>query len=130
MKRRASARTRAMLQPLSGQSIHEVMGRIFPKRNDYVDDPALFEDLLSELARFGINDRGSLKRLLTKHRKALLADDRSRLAPWEVREFGGMFGVDFVRDATRRQYWFAYPALVRNALEREFGDTASSWADE
>lgn len=40
------------------------------------------------------------------------------------------FGAEFVRDAVRRQYWFAFPGLVRNAAELEFGEQAVVWAEE
>ncbi|WP_255991976.1 hypothetical protein [Chitinolyticbacter albus] len=91
---------------------------------------ALYEELLPELYRFGICTRSDLQRLLKKHRRALLTDDRSPLKLYEQRHFASVFGEDFVRDAVRRQYWFAYPALVRNALESEFGETAAVWAED
>jgi hypothetical protein len=34
------------------------------------------------------------------------------------------YGEGFIRDAERKQYWFAYPALVRTAAEMEFGEAA------
>lgn len=39
--------------------------------------------------------------------------------------FTDEYGEGFVRDAIRRQYWFAYPALVRTAAEIEFGEEAA-----
>ncbi len=68
--------------------------------------------------------------LLKKHRRALLADDRSRLTPAEERLYIEMFGAAHTKDAIRRQYWFAYPAFVRNALESEFGDAAAVRVDD
>ena len=109
--------------------IHQIARGVFPKRNDYVTDPSLFDELLPELARFNISTRGQLKRLLTRHRRALLTDDRSRLAPHEERLYIEMFGVEHTKNSIRRQYWFGYPALVRNALENEFGDMAAVWED-
>lgn len=125
MKKHVSARKRASLQLLNAELVRQVMRGIFPPKNDYVEDMALYEDLLPELRRFGIADRGTLKRLMTRHRRSLLADDRSRLAVWEQRHFSEMFGAEFVRDAVRRHYWFAYPALIRNALQSEFGEIAA-----
>lgn len=58
----------------------------------------------------------------------MLDIDRSRLAPWEERFFCDEFGEEFVKDALRRQYWFAFPALIRIAMELEFGEAVS--ADE
>lgn len=80
MKKHVSARKRASLQLLNAELVRQVMSGIFPPKNDYVEDMALYEDLLPELRRFGIADRGTLKRLMTRHRRSLLADDRSRLA--------------------------------------------------
>ena len=116
------ARRKVYERPLSGEVIHQVMSRIFPKRNDY--GSASFDELVPELARFGITTRGRFRALMTKHRRALLRADRERLFPWEVKMFIEEYGEEFVRDATRRQYWFAYPALVRTAAEMEFGEAA------
>ena len=34
------------------------------------------------------------------------------------------FGEAFVKDAVRRQYWFAFPGLVRVAIDVRFGEQA------
>lgn len=128
MKPHLSARQRIAAIPLHGALIHRIARRILPRRNDYMADPALFDALLPELHHLGITTRGQLERLLTRHRRALLADDRSRLAPHEIRLYIAMYGELDVRDALRRQYWFAYPALIRNALEYEFGAEAAEAA--
>lgn len=129
MKTRFSAKHRRLFEPLSANLILKTARSVFPRRNDYVVDLGLFEELIPELEKFGIANRGALKRLLTKHRRALLTDDRSRLAPWEQRHFSEMFGAEFVKDAIRRQYWFAYPALIINALTNEFGESAEVHED-
>jgi hypothetical protein len=100
------------------------MSKIFPRRNDYGD--ASFEELVPELSAVGIHKAGDFRRLMLKHRLALLQGDRDRLAPWEQRNYSEMFGEAFVRDAVRRQYWFAFPALVRIAIEMEFGEEAAA----
>jgi hypothetical protein len=125
---RLSARRVLLDQPLSAENIRTTMRKIIPKRNDYVPDMELFEELLPELARFGITTRGQLKRLLTKHRRTLLADDRSRLSTVEQTHYCEWFGAEHTKNAVKRQFWFAYPAFVRNALESEFGESASVWA--
>lgn len=116
--KRISARSRVNQRPLSGELIHKVMAEIFPRRNDY--GTASFDELVPELARFQITTLGQFRRLMTKHRRKLLSIDRDHLAPWEVRHFC----EPFVKDAIRRQYWFAFPALVRTAAELEFGEEA------
>ena len=122
-KRRFSARAERGRQPLTGEAIHVAMRRIFPKRNDY--GTASFDELVTELARFGITTVGAFRRLMTRHRRELLRIDRDRLLPWEEKHFAKLFGAEFLKDAVRRQYWFAYPALVRTAAELEFGEEAA-----
>ena len=125
MPPRRSARRRKLDAVLTAELVRTVLRGLLPKRNDYEHDPAAFEELLPELARFGIVTRAHLQRLMKRHRRALLRDDRSRLNPAEQRLYIEMFGEAHVRDAVRRQYWFAYPGFVRNALESEFGDAAA-----
>lgn len=121
--KRLSARKRLSQRPLSGALIQKAMAKIFPKRNNYGD--ASFDELVPELARFGVITVGKFRNLMIKHRRELLAIDRDRLAPWEIRHFTESFGELFVKDAVRRQYWFAFPALVRTAAEMEFGEDAA-----
>ena len=120
---RLSARAKRREKPLSGDAILRVMTSIFPRRNDY--GQGSFEELVPELARFGITTLGKFQRLMTKHRKELLRIDRDRLSPAEERQYAEWLGASFVADAVRRQYWFAYPGLVRIAAELEFGETAA-----
>jgi len=121
--RKISARQKLNMRPLSGELIHKVMKGIFPKRNDY--GTASFDELVPELARFGIDTVGKLRALMTKHHRRLLKIDRDPLATWEQRHFSESFGKEFVDDAVKKQYWFAYPALVRIAAELEFGEAAA-----
>lgn len=81
------------------------------------------DELAKELAGHGITSRARFSRLMKKHRRSLVDIDRSRLSCWEVRFFCEKFGEAFVKDALRRQYWFAFPALVRIAMELEFGES-------
>ena len=120
---RLSARAKRRDEPLSGEMIHRVMANTFPTRNDF--GQGSFEELVPELAKFGITTLGKFQRLMTKHRKELLRIDRDRLSPAEERQYAEWLGASFVADAVRRQYWFAYPGLVRIAAELEFGETAA-----
>ena len=120
---RLSARAKRQEKPLSGDAILRVMASIFPRRNDY--GQGSFEELVPELAKFGITTLGKFQRLMTKHRKELLRIDRDRLSPAEERQYAEWLGASFVADAVLRQYWFAYPGLVRIAAELEFGETAA-----
>lgn len=98
------------------------MRKIFPKKNDYGE--ASFEELLPELAKFGIKTRGRFAALMTHYRKRLRRIDGERLDAWHERYYRSELGDQFVSDALRRKYWFAYPALVRIALELKFGEEA------
>ncbi|GAB3787884.1 hypothetical protein [Dyella agri] len=117
-----SARQILYAKPLTGQAIRRIMSRLFPKRNDYGE--ASLDELVPELAQLGIISLGQFKRLMTRHRRALLRLDRSRLSKGELRNAIAEYGESFVTDALRRQYWFAYPALVRTAAEFQFGEVA------
>ena len=125
---RISARQRVFQRKLTGIYIHKMMSHIFPNNNDY--GTASFDELVPELDRLGITTIGKFRNLMTKHRRKLLSIDRSPLSPWEVRHASESFGELFVKDAIRRQYWFAYPALVRTAAELEFGELATVREDE
>ena len=98
------------------------MGSPFPRRSNYGVAP--WDELLPEMARFGIRTRGDFVRLMKRHRRQLIAIDRDPLSPGEIVYFSQEYGANFVRDALRRQYWFAWPALVRTAMELEFGEAA------
>lgn len=123
MMKHCSARNAALQHPITGERIHHHMSRLFPRRNDYGD--ASFDALVPELTRFGISTRGDFVRLMKRHRRHLLSIDHDPLTPWEVQHFSDSFGEAFVKDAVRRHYWFAYPALVRLAMELEFGEDAA-----
>ena len=118
-----SARQAILKRQLTGALIHKHMSLLFPRRNDY--GIASFDELVPELARFGITTVGHFQKLMKKHRRRLLTIDRDPLAPWEIRHMSESFGESFVKDAVRRQYWFAYPGLVRTAAELEFGEEAA-----
>ena len=129
MSQRLSARQQLQRQALTPKRIRRPMQRIYPRKNDYVTDMSLFAELIPELARFGITRLGQLQRLVKKHRRALFADDRSRLSAIEIKYYSEWFGTEHTLDGVRCQYWFAYPAFVRNALESEFGEAAQVWAE-
>ncbi|MES2070268.1 MAG: hypothetical protein V4488_07970 [Pseudomonadota bacterium] len=115
-------------QALSGKKIHDVMRKLYPKRNDYISAPELFEELVPELKRFDIDTVGKFKRLMKTHRRALLEDDKSRLSEMEIRYYCEWFGKKETLESLRKQRWFSYVGLVRNAAESEFGEQAGIFA--
>lgn len=122
MANRLPARRIAYERPLTGALIHRTMSSLFPRRNDY--GSGSFDELVPELAALGISSAGDFKRLMTRYRHALLNFDRAPLSEFERRLAIDDYGAAFVSDATRRQYWFAYPGLVRTAMEMHFGEGA------
>jgi hypothetical protein len=103
------------------------MSSLFPKRNDYGNNS--FDELVPELARFGVKTVGDFSRLMKRHRKRLIEIDRSPLDQWHESYYARELGERF-RNAKRRQYWFAYPALVRIAAQLEWGSDAEVFAEE
>lgn len=117
---RLPARRNAYARPLTGVLIHRTMLRLFPPKNDY--SSGSFDELVPELQALGIRCIGDFKRLMTRYRRALLSFDRAPLSEFERRLAIKNYGAAFVSDATRRQYWFANPGLVRTAVEMHFGE--------
>jgi hypothetical protein len=115
------ARRKKRSAPLTGDAIHKLMRGLFPKRNDFGE--ASFDELVQELARFGIRTTGQFSLLMKRHRRKLLEIDRSPMDKWAKEYYAGEFSAN-VKDAERKQYWFAYPALVRTAAELEWGKLA------
>jgi hypothetical protein len=120
-----AARKLRAAELLTPALLQSSMRKIFPKKNDYGE--ASFEELLPELARFNIKTRGQFVALMTHHRKRLLQIDSEPLDAWHERYYRSELGDQFVSDALRRQYWFAYPALIRIALELKLGDKAVTY---
>ncbi|WPH23489.1 hypothetical protein [Variovorax paradoxus] len=120
-----AARKLRAAESLTPALLQSLMRKIFPKKNGYGE--ASFEELLPELARFNIKTRGRFVALMTHHRKRLLRIDSEPLDAWHERYYRSELGDRFVSDALRRRYWFAYPALIRIALELEFGDKAVTY---
>ncbi len=128
MPRHLSARQKRNSQPLTSALVHKIAASVLPKRNDYGVNT--YDDIVDELSKFGISNRGDFIKFMKRHRQELLRIDRDPLLPWEVNLFSQEFGAAFVKDAIRRQYWFALPAMIRNALELEFGELAAVYEVE
>ncbi len=117
---RLSARQVIRRAPLIADGVHKIMRRLFPKKNDFGD--ASFDELVSELARLGVHEHGQFELLMKRHRRRLLEIDASPMDAWHVRYYSRELGEAVMRDHLRRNYWFAYPALARIAIELEYGE--------
>lgn len=124
-----SARSRIDAEEISVRYLYKVMKRLFPKNNDCAPFDELNE-VVEELVRFDVRTKKKLRLLLKKHRKQLLRIDREPLDKAHQRLYREDLGESAYRDCIRRQYWFCYPALVRTAMEIEFGEEYDRFARE
>jgi hypothetical protein len=125
MKHHISARGLKSAQPLNGTLIRAVCASIFPKRNDYNHAIEDFDELVPELARWGLTTRTQLQQLLTHHRRVLLEIDRSLFDGCERKIYDAWYGEVPMLAHRKGRYFFAYPGFVRNALELQFGEAAA-----
>lgn len=127
MKTRVGARERKYRRRLTEIGIARILSRTLPRRNGYVNPNTV--ELLKEATEFGIANELQFRRLLLKHRRALLADDREYL---HSRPFLAAVAEDFgearVHDMRRRQYCFSWEGLTRNAFELELGQAYEEYA--
>ncbi len=126
---KTSARQRIYCQQLTPQLVHKSLRATFPKKNDYAPSETGYTEELSELVHFGILCVKDLRLLLNKHRKKVLEIDRSPMDQWHQHMYSSEMGAEKFNDFIRRQYWFAYPGLLRLALELEFGEAYEAFAD-
>jgi hypothetical protein len=124
----ASARHRLAKALLSTSSMARILRRTMPKRNNV--GIINYADLLEEARLFGILTNGQFRKLMLKHRRALIEADREPLTPQMERIFRNEDGDAHVADRLRRQYWFSWEALTRLALEFEFGERYRAFADQ
>ena len=109
--------------------LHRVMRSLFPKRNDCASRSDL-EEAYQELKQFGIRNKKQVRLFLKKYRKQLLAIDKEPMDAIHRRLYREDLGDEEFNDCMRRQYWFCYPAFIRNAMEMEFGDNYEKFASE
>ncbi|WP_026179817.1 hypothetical protein [Hahella ganghwensis] len=109
--------------------LYKMMRSLFPRKNDCATLSDLAE-VVDELRLFSITTRLQVRTLLKKHRRQLLIIDKEPLDAFHQRLYREDMGDERYLDAIRRQYWFCYPALVRIAMEIEFGDRYEQFARE
>jgi hypothetical protein len=128
MSASVSARHRLAKASLSASSMAHILRRTMPKRNNV--GIINYAGLLEEARLFGILTNGQFRKLMLKHRRALIEADREPLTPQMERIFRGEDGDAYVTDRLRRQFWFSWEALTRLALEFEFGEKYRKFADQ
>ena len=114
---------------LSEALVYKNLKSVFPKINDYAPSDSGYTEELIELREFGICTNKQLRLLLKKHRKRVISIDRSRIDLYHQRMYAEEMGKKEFNDHIRRNYWFAYPALLRVTLELEFGERYEQYSN-
>jgi hypothetical protein len=120
------ARKHLAERELNKQSLEKILSTVLPKKNNY--GPLAADELIGELRKFEVHTEGRFRKLMKKWRRRLIWEDQVKLSLQEISWYANDIGADKVRDMIRRQYWFAYPAFVRFALELEYGDRYENFA--
>lgn len=115
-----SARRRVLKQTLDEKTLAAALRRLFPNKNNYC--PVNYPELLSELALFGVRNRGQLRRLVLRNIREAVRVDREPLDAMNARIYRNDLGDDLFLFLERRQIFFGWEGLVRVILELEFGD--------
>jgi hypothetical protein len=113
---------------LTPKSVHEVLKRFFPAKNDNFECDYVEE--LRELNDFGITTEKQLVGLLQKRVEEVMEIDQSPMTEFDIRMHSESEGAESVAKRLREGFWFSYPGLLRIALELEFGKSYEEYADK
>jgi putative GTP pyrophosphokinase len=107
--------------PLNVDLVAYVTNEVLPPENaEPGNEP--YDRLLSNLQQLGIRTTKQLRKLLTKHRQAVLDDEKSLLQ--QLNAAGHVPTIDWLAERVQRGVYFSHAGLVRKALRAEFGDEA------
>ena len=114
-------------QPIDYKYVWKQMRALFPKRNDCASETDL-KEVIKELEEFGIKTKKQFRIFMKRHRHWILTVEKEPLDKIHQTIYKDWYGEEDYLDCIRRQYWFCYPAMIRNALEYKFGDTYEKYA--
>jgi hypothetical protein len=114
------------MTPLTPEAVHKALGGFFPAKND--DFPSDYVEELEELRAFGIATEEHLDEMLHRRAEEVMEIDRSPMSETDIRMHSEDSGEEFVANRLRDGFWFSYPALLRIALELEFGKAYEVYA--
>jgi len=112
---------------LTPQAVHKALSRFFPATND--DFPSDYVEELTELRHFAITTEEQLDELLHRRAEEVIEIDRSPMSESDIQMHSEDSGEEFVAKRLREGFWFSYPALLRIALELEFGKAYEEYAE-
>ena len=113
---------------LTPTTVHEVLKRYFPAKNDDVECDYVEE--LGELNDFGVSTEEQLADLLQKRVEEVMEIERSPMDEYDIRMHSESEGVESVAKRLKEGYWFSYAGLLRIALELEFGERYQQYSDK
>jgi len=113
---------------LTPPRVYEALKRFFPAKND--DFQSDYVEEFAELHDFHIDSEEQLSELLRRRVGQVMEIDRSPMDEYMVRYYAHEFGTESVARRLREGYWFSYPALLRVALELEFGEAYRQYANK
>ena len=114
------------MRALTPKAVHEALKEFFPAKND--DYACDYVEELQELNDFGITTEEDLAVLLQKRADEVMEIDRSPMGESEVQMHSEALGAEFVANRLREGFWFSFPALLRIALELEYGNSYEEYA--
>ena len=109
--------------------LEKMLRTLYPKNNPPGTKNEM-EEVLGELTQFSIFTKLELRQLMKKHRRRIVQIDRDPIGKSHEPFLRETLGETRFRDMIRRQYWFGKPAIVRLALEIEFGEQYEKFANE
>ncbi len=120
MHRHLSARKRIAKAPLTAAGIASTLKATLPRRNNYA--PINYAELLQELDHFGVRSRMQFRGLMLRHRRSVIAADRGPFEPRSVVAMRAELGDGVFSDYVRRQIFWTWEGLTREAMRLEFGE--------
>lgn len=107
--------------------IYPVLKKHFPKQNDFY--PCSYSEEFEELIAFGIDSAEKLEDMISRHADAVMAEDSAVEVDEATYEyFCEELGKAVVDERLEKGFWYSYPALMRLALEEEFGEKYIEYA--
>ena len=107
--------------------IYPVLKKSLPRRNDFY--ACSYAEEFEELEHFGVDTPEALEALMAKHHDAIMAEDRAEIDENTEQYYFDELGKGVVEERVAAGYWFSYPALLRMALYKEFGQAYLDYTD-
>ena len=111
---------------LTPEIVLKTLKQFFPEKNN--DCECAYAEELKELNDFGVTTEEHLAVLLKKRAEEVMEIDRSPMDDSDKQFYSDDHGKEFVANRLRKGFWFSYPALLRIALELEYGNAYEDYA--